>query len=324
MSRARVLQEEAASFDRQIEERLRHGFIPDLRRLRTTEWFYNNPWRELEFVEVQLLPKVRFVLDIARAAGGKVVELGCGPGYLTLELARQGLDVLGVDLSPSNIEVARQYAAENPFREGFGALTYQCADFTELVLGEAVFDTVVFFASLHHVPNVGRLLERVRQALKPGGHLVVCEPVRQNFTRESAVFAATLRALLPTWLSYADKLGSMTTPAAWEAYVDEIYREYTYQDEHEQSPLDNATASAEQIVSAVERRFCVETLVWEDAFIDKLIGALRGPDRHTLARFLKFLDDEAVRRGVLPPTCLRLHARRDDGPSTPATGGGRP
>jgi len=43
-----------------------------------------------------MMPEVEFVLDIAAKRGGgeRVIELGCGYGYLTLELARNGLDVM--------------------------------------------------------------------------------------------------------------------------------------------------------------------------------------------------------------------------------------
>ena len=307
---AGLLQEEAASFDRQIEERVSHGFVPDLRRLRQVEWFYNNLWRDPEFVRIQLLPKVEFVVKIATQRGGKVVELGCGPGYLTLELARHGLDVLGVDLSPKCIEIARRYGAENPFVETFGSLAYECADFAQFPLGDGAFDTVVFFASLHHVPDIETLLGRVQRGLRSGGSLVICEPIRENFTRASAEFAAVLRAVLPTWRPYEEKLAHLTTPEAWGRYVDEIYSEYTYRNEHEQSPLDNATASADRIIGAVKRFFQIEVLTYEDAFIDRIIGGLRGPSVHVLARFLKSLDETLVARGVLPATSIRLHATR--------------
>lgn len=305
-----LLQEEAAKFDRQIEERVKNGFVPDLRRLQHADWFYNSFWRDPEFVKIQLLPKVEFVIKISKCRGGRVIELGCGPGYLTLELARHGLDVVGVDLSLKNIEIARKYAAENPFKETFGSLSYECADFTQFPLGERAFDSVVFFASLHHVPNIEALLERVHRGLKPGGNLIICEPNRENFSRASAEFAAVLRAVLPTWKSCEEKLAPLTNSEAWGKYVDDIYNEYTYKDEHEQSPLDNATVSGTYMVDAVKRHFRVEALAYEDAFIDKMIGGLRGPYRYILARFLKFLDGELVRRGVLPATWLRLHATR--------------
>ena len=70
------LKEEAKAFDVQTDERIKHGFIPDLRRLRKVDWFYNNVWREPEFVEIQMMPRINFVIDIAKDRGGKVIRTG--------------------------------------------------------------------------------------------------------------------------------------------------------------------------------------------------------------------------------------------------------
>ncbi len=39
------LKGEARAFDERIAERVRHGHIPDLRRVEPCDWFFNNPWR---------------------------------------------------------------------------------------------------------------------------------------------------------------------------------------------------------------------------------------------------------------------------------------
>lgn len=302
------LQKEAAAFDQHADERIRNGFIPDLRRLGKVEWFYNNVWRDPEFVAIHLMPKVEFVIDIAKRRGGKVLELGCGYGYLSLELARNGLHVTGVDLSPRSIEIAKHYAEENPFKEGFGSLRYECGNILEMDLGEETYNTVVFFGTLHHMEDLNLILAKVHRALKKQGNLIVYEPVRENFNQKSAEFAAILRAILPTWVSYEQKLKGLDNSEAWQNYVDEIYNEYTYKDEHEQSPCDNSTASDEVMTEVIGKYFSIQSKVYANAFIDKLIGGLRGDDQYVLARFLKFLDDELVRKDVLPPTTISIHA----------------
>ena len=304
----KVLQEEAAAFDKNVTERIQHGFIPDLRRLKKVEWFYNNVWREPEFVKIHLLPKVNFVIEIAKKRGGKVIELGCGTGYLTLELARNGLEVVGVDISPKSIEIAKRFAKENPYKENFGSLTYICDDILTMNLGEEQWDTIVFFGTLHHIAEQETLMAKVHKALKQGGNLVVCEPVRGHFTKDSALFAAILRAVLPTWIPYEEKLKNLMDAQSWWNYVEQIYKEYTYQDEHTQSPMDNVVASAETMLKYIKKYFALQTVEYSDAFIDKLIGGLRGEHRFLLARFLKFLDNELVRKKVLPPTYVKIHA----------------
>lgn len=303
-----ALKGEAETFDRQVEERIKHGFIPDLRRLRKVYWFYNNLWREPEFAKIQMMPKIDFVLNIAKKRGGKAVELGCGYGYLSLELARNGLDVVGIDLSPKSIEIARRFAKENPFKKNFGSLDYVCGDVMSMNLGKDRYDTAIFFGTLHHMPNINLVLSKVHAALKKGGNLIVCEPISENFTMGSAEFAATLRAILPTWIPYEKKLKNLDNPRAWDRYVKDIFNEYTYRDEHKQSPCDNVVASEKIMSNAIKRHFRIKTILYSDAFIDKLIGGLRGEHRYHLARFLKFLDEDMVKRKVLPPTFIKVHA----------------
>lgn len=304
------LAQEAQAFDQHVDERIRQGFVPDLRRLRKVEWFYNNVWREPEFVEIYWLPKVEFVLDIAKSSGGKVLEIGCGYGYLSLELARSGLDVTGIDLSPKSIEVAKRFAKENPYIKGFGSLEYVCADINSMDIGEEKYDSIVFFGTLHHMEDLTGVIDKVHRGLRQNGNLIISEPIRDNFTRESAEFAAILRAVLPTWVPYEQKLEGIANSEAWRQYVDQIYNEYTYQDEHVQSPCDNSIASEQAILNAIGDKFEVNVRKYSSAFIDRLIGGLRGEDRFRLARFLKFLDDELVQRDLLPPTGISIHATK--------------
>jgi 2-polyprenyl-3-methyl-5-hydroxy-6-metoxy-1,4-benzoquinol methylase len=255
-----------------------------------------------------MMPKINFVIGIAKKRGGKVLEIGCGYGYLSLELARNGLDVAGVDLSPRSIEIAKKYARENPFKKNFGSLKYKAGNVLAMNLGKNEYDSVVFFGSLHHMPNINRVLSKVHAALKKGGNLIVCEPVSENFTRQSAEFAAVLRAILPTWIPYEKKLKNLDNPKAWNRYVEDIFNEYTYRSEHKQSPCDNITDSEKLMVNAIKKHFRIKTILYSDAFIDKLIGGLRGKYRYRLARFLKALDDDLIKRKVLPPTFIRVHA----------------
>ena len=55
-----------------------------------------------------------FYLDLANEYGGPVLEFGCGTGRITLPLARQGVDVTGMDASHSMLEVLRAKLAKEP------------------------------------------------------------------------------------------------------------------------------------------------------------------------------------------------------------------
>lgn len=308
MSYRDLIDEEREAFDNQIEERLKHGFIPDLRNLQNVDWFYNNVWREPEFAKIQWMPRINFIIDQVKKTGGQVLEVGCGCGMLSLEMARNGLHVVGVDVSPKSIEVANQFKAENQESEGFGSLKYHCADIADFGFDSDAFDSIVFFRSLHHFPDLQATLAKVHQASKKGANLLISEPVRANFSEKSAQFCAVLRAILPTWEPYEKKLSTSWTNDKWQEQVAEIFKEYTLDEHHSQSPLDNSNDDANEVILAVDKLWRIEKKSFSDAFVDKMIGGLRGEYRYELARFLKFLDSYMVEKDILPPTSLELFA----------------
>ena len=109
------LDKEADSFDQHVRERITHGMIPDLRRLQDCDWFYNNVWRRPYLMDLVFGRNLRFALKYR--AGHSLLEIGSGPGHMTLEFARAGMEVTGLELSGECIKIARRFATENPFTE---------------------------------------------------------------------------------------------------------------------------------------------------------------------------------------------------------------
>lgn len=95
-------------------------------------------------------------------AGSRVLELGCGAGRPMTEALAVSRDVTGVDISATQIELARRNVP---------AATFLHADMTAISFDPASFDAVVAFYSLTHVPrdDVPPLLGRIRDWLRPGG-----------------------------------------------------------------------------------------------------------------------------------------------------------
>lgn len=106
--------------------------------------------------------------------GMRVLDLGCGTGDLALQAAaRVGErgEVVGLDFSTQMLEIARQkYCTLR--RPGWGALTLRCARAEELPLEGPRFDAVVSgFVMRNLYEHIDRILEGVRDSLRPGGHV---------------------------------------------------------------------------------------------------------------------------------------------------------
>jgi SAM-dependent methyltransferase len=104
---------------------------------------------------------------------GRVLDIGCGTGELTLLLASRGLDATGADASPRAIGIARRKAEER----GIAGATFEVGDALDLAFPDAAFDTVVD-SGVFHVFDDGervRFVESIHRVLAPGGsyHLVV-------------------------------------------------------------------------------------------------------------------------------------------------------
>lgn len=103
----------------------------------------------------------------------RVLDCGCGTGWLAYFLARRGYSVVGTDVSPDAIELARR----NPMFEGGEAPEFLVAD-SEALSFDSVFDAVIFFDSLHHAVDERAALRSAFRALRPGGICVALEPGR--------------------------------------------------------------------------------------------------------------------------------------------------
>ncbi len=121
------------------------------------EWNVNNA--------LQILLKV-FPNFLSELPGKKVVDFGCGWGYQSIALAKNGVRfVLGVEMNPKRLECARQLAA--------GHHVSSSVQFTDLLTPQyrGAFDIVISQNSMEHFPEPQKTLESMASVLQPQGKL---------------------------------------------------------------------------------------------------------------------------------------------------------
>lgn len=118
------------------------------------------------------LGNVTAIFHLLGPPPARVLELGCGVGWLSIMLARRDYDVVGVDISPDAITAGRAQASAI----GLSNLSFQEADYENLDAADNSFDAAIFFSSLHHAEDERLAMANVHRVLKPGGMLIAFEP----------------------------------------------------------------------------------------------------------------------------------------------------
>jgi SAM-dependent methyltransferase len=147
----------------------------------------NIPWNSEQppelLVELIESGKVK-PFDSAQGRSGRALDLGCGLGSYAIWLAGRGFDVVGIDVSPTAIKIARRNAKKKGVKCKFVA-----GDVTGSWSGFGTgFDFVYDWELLHHIPpeNRDEYVENVHRILRAGGKYVsMC------FNEKDAAFEGT-------------------------------------------------------------------------------------------------------------------------------------
>ncbi len=117
----------------------------------------------------------RFISDpallelVGKISGKKILDAGCGEGFISRELARRGAKVVGVDLSKKLLKLAQDEEIKNSL-----GIIYHHAfleDLSHFLSGE--FDMVIANLVLHDLEKLGEALSEFNRVLKKNGELVI-------------------------------------------------------------------------------------------------------------------------------------------------------
>lgn len=104
------------------------------------------------------------LFDSLDGRGRRLLEVGCGIGVDSIQLAKRGFQVTAVDLTENALEIAAEFAAQRGVDIDFRLGNAELLDFPD-----ESFDVVYSFGVLHHTPNIERSVAEVHRVLRPGG-----------------------------------------------------------------------------------------------------------------------------------------------------------
>jgi 2-polyprenyl-3-methyl-5-hydroxy-6-metoxy-1,4-benzoquinol methylase len=153
-------------------------FLPP-HRIRTCDEYANSAPRTIEEIMTNPFQKRRaeITVELLRETvsqvkeNPKVLDLGCGRGYIT-EKMREAVDdveITGLDYSLSAIEYAHDH---------FPGIDFAVGDAYDAPYAEKYFNVVVWNNLWEHVPDPLSLLSRIGFLIKPNGHLIISTPSR--------------------------------------------------------------------------------------------------------------------------------------------------
>lgn len=102
----------------------------------------------------------------------QILDFGCGPGIISMQLARLGYDVMGLDGSAEMVRVAREQAEKC----GIKNISFNHSQADHVELPTARFDAVVCSSVVEYVAEDMALISKLIASLKPGGHLIISVP----------------------------------------------------------------------------------------------------------------------------------------------------
>lgn len=116
---------------------------------------------------------IEFYLEQAKLAGGKVLDLACGTGRISIPLAQSGIDVTGVDLSTEMLARAQEKAQEQGVTDGLKLLQGDMRAFDLQEKFSLIMIPFRSFLHLLHIQEQMKALTCIRKHLAPGGKFIM-------------------------------------------------------------------------------------------------------------------------------------------------------
>jgi SAM-dependent methyltransferase len=136
--------------------------------------FWDKAWKMVKtpYTQMPPLPYLEQIpKSIEGARGKKVLDLGCGSGWLSVFLARQGFDVIGVDVAENALKLGQMWAEQENL-----SIKFITKDISDLDFPDNYFAAVVANSIFEHLPAslARKTVELLSKAVEKGGVFFGC------------------------------------------------------------------------------------------------------------------------------------------------------
>ncbi len=164
----------------------------------------------------------REAVALGMPPGGRVLDVGTGPGFVAIEVARllqgTGCEIIGMDLSKAMLTIAAENAAEEKLN---GILAWREGDARAMPFDDGEFDLIVCNDSLHHWEDPLPVFDEIARVLKKDGKCIVHDSKRlQKWT--ARLFSRLIGLMIPAdfRVHYWNSIRSSYTPDELQAVLE--------------------------------------------------------------------------------------------------------
>lgn len=128
---------------------------------------------------------------VAHLPRGAILDIGTGPGYLPIEIAKRSdiVHITGIDLSRKLLSMARSNAAQAGLSD---RMSFQLGDAGRIEFEDASFDMVISTGMLHALKDPVKVIQEIYRVLKTGGQAWIFDPARVSGAVDSNRWKASL------------------------------------------------------------------------------------------------------------------------------------
>lgn len=147
----------------------------------------------------------------------RILDVACGPGTVSLMVARDVESVHGIDFSAPMIEIFRAKAVE----QGLTNITLHCSDAQSLPYPDATFDAAFSLFGLMFFPDRSKGFAEIHRTLKPGGRAIVTSWAPVDESPAMQLMFGAVRAIKPELPEPKRSIGTLEDPAVFRAEMEQ-------------------------------------------------------------------------------------------------------